>query len=485
MRGHGFAILFVAMLVVCTYAAPASETARLTDELERALNVGKPASPKNARREMVKEGDFAQQFISQIRYALASGAPIEEMLRNVRRYHQSEQVAKLCDALLLAVHKERESREAQLVVEVEDACKRAGEAALKAEKTSDLDPVLVELSRLRDQPQRGYSEVGRRAAAKVESTIRFVTRWQDYLAQLAVGNPKVAREKLTSLADDTSFPIVPRSEILARIEPLPATQPPVPSNMNTPTVEAVMLRIRTLDDVADAVKELRPLRQSGTPVDFEAINELITISNDYEQVKSGLPLNFGMFNATAQYRRYPRLKAEMMRLVLPRHLGAPDRKPAAGETVDGYLNRLERETKEAGEWTLLVRVLETATQLTGRQMSLPGEIGAVKSFIAGENQYGAAQYTQAVLSYQLALREGGETVPVALIGARLKEIQTKHAKDYEEARRHPHGPPPQSGPAPSFPMHRRMTAPDRPPSEKPAREEQSGKPEAPAPWPAP
>jgi hypothetical protein len=377
--------------------------------------------------------DFAGEFISQLRSALASGGPIEELLRNARQYAKSEKVAKLCDALLLAVQKEREAREGAFVSEMEGVCRRAGEAALKAQKAADLDPVLVELSRLRDQPQRGYTEVGRRATEKIRSTIRFVTLWQDYLAQLAAGNQKVAREKLTSLADDAGFPIVPRSEILARLNPLPPAQPPARSDMNTPAVEAIMLRINTLEDVAPAMKELRPLRQGTNSVDFEQINFLASVLSDYEQTKAGLPVSLSSVSGAMHFRRFPKLKAEFVLLLLPQHLGVGNRKPAVGESADLYLQRLTREARESSDWPLVVRVLETSSQLNGYNPQPPPEIAAVKAYISGENQYAAGQYALAVLSYQNALRDGGRMVPLEVIAARLKDIQTNHAKEYNEA----------------------------------------------------
>ena len=155
------------------------------------------------------------------------------------------------------------------------------------------------------------------------------------------------------------------------------------------------------------MKELRSLRQGANPVDFEAINELITISTEYEQVKTGPPVSLATLNAGMPNRRYPKLKAEMILLLLPQHLGAPERKPAPGETVDAYLNRLTRETKEAGEWALLVRVLETASLLAGRHMSHPPELAALNHSSGERINMSDLPTAQAVLSYQSALREGG------------------------------------------------------------------------------
>jgi hypothetical protein len=127
------------------------------------------------------------------------------------------------------------------------------------------------------------------------------------------------------------------------------------------------------------------------------------------------------------------LKAEFVLLLLPQHLGVGDRKPAVGESADLYLQRLTREARESGDWPLVVRVLETSSQLNGYNPQAPPEITAVRAYISGENQYAAGQYALAVVSYQNALRDGGRMVPVEAIAARLKDIQTNHAKEYDEA----------------------------------------------------
>jgi hypothetical protein len=96
------------------------------------------------------------------------------------------------------------------------------------------------------------------------------------------------------------------------------------------------------------------------------------------------------------------------------------------------LKRIAREAKESGDWPLVVRALETLSQLNGFNPKPSAEIGAVKAFISGENQYAAGQFSLAVVSYENALRDGGGVVPVEKIAARLKDIQTNHVQEYKE-----------------------------------------------------
>ncbi|HEV3410511.1 MAG TPA: hypothetical protein VG095_09455 [Chthoniobacterales bacterium] len=468
------ATISASLLTISPAGALTPEANRLVDDLERALRKTEE-KPRQVQPRNGETQSFSREFVTRLRLVLASGGGnVEEMLNSVRYHGDSDEIAKICDALLSAVRNEREAKEAAFVSEVDASCKRAGDLLLKAQTATDLDPVLVELSRLRDQQQRAYSEVGRRATARAEATIRFVTRWQDYLVQLSVGNEKAAREKLTSLADDTSFPVVPRSEILARLNPLPTPTPPPRADVNTPAVEAIMLRIATLEDVAAAVKELRPLRQGANPVDFEAINELIMISNEYEQTKAGLPVSLAAMNGM-HYRRFPKLRSEFVLLLLPQHLRALERKPAKGESGDEYLKRLGREAKEAGDWPLLLRVLETSHSLLTTNTVAPPEIAALKAFIAGENQYAAGQFSLAVTSYQTALRDGGNSVPAQAIGGRLKHIQANHAKAYEEGLERYRNPASANANLPPFPItgFRLETLPSPSPEEVIRRERRS------------
>jgi hypothetical protein len=74
---------------------------------------------------------------------------------------------------------------------------------------------------------------------------------------------------------------------------------------------------------------------------------------------------------------------------------------------------------------LRVRGLQN-TLRGGQQMDLT----PLQPFMAAQNQDAAAQYAEAVASYQSALRNGGDLIPAVQIGARLAAIKTEHPKEY-------------------------------------------------------
>jgi hypothetical protein len=69
------------------------------------------------------------------------------------------------------------------------------------------------------------------------------------------------------------------------------------------------------------------------------------------------------------------------------------------------------------------------TQNTLRTGS-PVDVSRLEPLVAAQNQDEAGQFTQAVASYQSALRNGGELVPARQIGQRLDTIKAEHPNEF-------------------------------------------------------
>lgn len=98
--------------------------------------------------------------------------------------------------------------------------------------------------------------------------------------------------------------------------------------------------------------------------------------------------------------------------------------------MDKYCERMMHLALERRDPRLLIRVCEMRNVVSGNTAPLRWT-SALDVLVAALNQDGADQFLLAVISYQRALRFGGEDVSPEAIGARLKEIAAAHRAEYD------------------------------------------------------
>ncbi|MFL6589892.1 MAG: hypothetical protein ACJ8M4_06935, partial [Chthoniobacterales bacterium] len=123
------------------------------------------------------------------------------------------------------------------------------------------------------------------------------------------------------------------------------------------------------------------------------------------------------------------LKLELTRLVLPRFLQVQE-KAAADELVDSYVERMMRLAFERCDPRLIQRVYHVRNAINGNGNAFQFSPG-LDALLAAKNQDDAGQFLPAVISYQRALRLGGELVPAESIGKRLAAIKAANPAEYE------------------------------------------------------
>jgi len=405
-----------------------------------------------------------RQLLAQLQNAISrnDSAQIESALQGLSFSIDSETLRAQCEEISSQLRNQREAKEKQAVNEIQAALKRAAEAVHSAKKTADLDAVLHELGQL-GELRNSQSPSGALSSAlnKVQPALQFVTHWQDYLSNLAVGNTQAACEALNQLtgANNMNQPdLLPRSELLARRQSLmqPARpqvnreskneKPPVELVVEKPllfekSTQSITFSIKSIDELDDVVKAYQSIQNKPEFREFQQANKamieaLRPLNCSYIEWKAGLPTHIEIASSSQNATSFPKLivpiRAELIKLVLPRYLGLPSKtKPKPGESAYDFLNQITEEAISKNDYLLASRVREALMLLDGastnRNIQTQGAL-----FVTAHNQETAGQYALAVKSYQQALASGTDLVPPKIIGERLDAIKSEHPQEFAQ-----------------------------------------------------
>jgi hypothetical protein len=362
-------------------------------------------------------------------------------VRQMMASYPAADVQKAGQALIDELEARKKTRDDAMKARVDEALARVPEILGKAQKTADLDGLLADLQKAQSGTG-GYDPDSQPYTNRLTNAYQFVAQWQDYLSARSSGNNQVALETLRNLSNSqrNGDTFLPRSEILARLAELQKAAP-VNSNsgMESPPSNdftEVYDGIKSLDDLEPALKKLR----SQSNMNMNPGAELATLSlyaSLYEASRNGLPPSLQLapdnyFNPTLP-PQFERIKAMLLIYMLPRYIGAGAPAPNPNETVADYLARATDAAEGKQDWVSLQRIIEAETKIARVQQMPQG----THYFLAGLNQEMAGQYTQAVTSYQYALREADDFVPVKVVGDRLAAIKKDHPAEYEEGMKTP------------------------------------------------
>jgi hypothetical protein len=378
--------------------------------------------------------------IGQLRNAVSRGdsQQAEEALNQLLPYFRSETVMEAATKLREQLMAERATRDKSCVTQLRSAIDFAGKAVKSANKPADLDEALRRLTDVRWQSDDRNSEVVRAEINKVQNARQFVLNWQDYLSARDAGDMQRALSSLRSAGSMDTADLMPRSEVLARIETF-SKQPGKPE----PSLRQIVGGSVTLAGLPAAIEVLNRVievpgsthRSSDDPV-FMLREQLRALKQTYEVYEAGMPSRFVV--GDNGYGRAPNEevsalvtppKIELMRIVFPIYLGVSE-KPKASETVQAYLDRMLADASSRLDAVTMGKVLELKLRLEGRTEQIPA---VIQTLIAAGNQEEAGQFTPAVISYQFALQAGGEIVPAKEIGIRLAAIKSAHPEEYAAA----------------------------------------------------
>ena len=446
-----------------TSSAISERLKHLEDAVKKEVeSAPSPAPSGSASEDYQHRPEAGRMYLAQLRNTLARGEPaqIEEMLNQISVYFTSDAVKNEAESLAAELRKEREAKEAAQIAELNTAIQHASDAVRGAKTPADLDAVLMELTKFREQRENSYGSPMLRAALnKAQSAQQFVTRWQDYLAGLDAGNIEAATNALQNISNtNETAALVPRSEVLAKIQALKNSDVPLRKSAGgeraispAERLDEIMAKTKTLDDVDAALKALRKLQSetrsqsytSNDPVVATA-SALNSIEKTYREYLAGFPtsLDTPQSGNSAESPAVIPLKTELLLLVLPRSLNLPANvKPNPGEAVQSFLERIADAAKDRGDAALLSRVRD-AQRLLFRGQSVTDSVNAFHLLTAAQNQEAAGQWMLAVDSYQDALKNGGDAIPAKTVGERLAAIKEAHPKEFEQGMERFLNPPP-------------------------------------------
>ncbi len=376
---------------------------------------------------------------------------IEGIVTRLMATHSSDKVQQTGDDLVQELEAQRKTQADAFEAKADAVLAKVQDALTQAKKTTDLDQALKDLQTLQPTPGAPGYEASPALAGKINATFQFVTQWQDYLSAMSSGNMQQAQNNLRMILENRQIdaPIFfPRSEILARLVEASGGNPNPPNVASSPTAtvtdpDIILAKIKQPDDFQKMLPELArvPGPNPQTPWDW---SWLASMDKTRLDAVAGLPvsLNFQSYlNGPYWGDNISRIVAMELLASLPYYFGTDvSDPPKPNETVSDYLERLSGDAETAGNLALLQRVIAVKVALVNPGRNVMS--GGTPQFLAGLSQEAAGQFAPAVVSYENALKNVENSLPVHIVGERLAAIQKEHPDEFEKGMASFTAPPP-------------------------------------------
>lgn len=404
-----------------------------------------------------RRGDSpGRHFLPQLRQEIDTGHWTEaiETVHRIRFANQGDEVVRAGAQLIEQLQAKAASAEDVHLRTIDGVVDRAGQACLRAEGPRELDRDIAELRSMAGRWRndgRSESEPMFRARAKLTAAIGYLQLWQEYLALRATGKEVEAAKRMEDLGRKTEwYPVVPRSEVLARSVPPPLTPPPLDGSGVEETLKAVFGKMKSLDDLDATADELALLaeKQSGSPkirATAESNKRLqgarrALAAQDFAAAFGLCIENPGNYLDVAEH--LTPFRRQLLLQVLPHYL--PPRnlsEPPPDEKVPEYLMRTAKAAIAAQDWTLALRSFEALGIVSFNARFVPSwlnaDVVALSSLIRGDKENSAGEFIRAAGSYQTALEAASENAPVQAIAERLRALKKQHPEVFKQAKPEP------------------------------------------------
>ncbi len=364
---------------------------------------------------------------------------IEQLAQQLMAAHPSDAVQSAGEDLIAQLESRRKTRIDAYTSEANAVLAKVPDAVTQAKKPSDLDEILKDLQTLQNpQGAVGYGYDGPPVlATKIMATFQFVTQWQDYLSALGSGNAERAQNSLRMILENRQLDaphFFPRSEILARMVEAegrkPADAAPGGEVMDP---DVILAKITKPEELEPALPELARIAPPPgmRPWDWSGLMALAKARDDaLAGFNVQLDLKLAM-NGPIWGDNVSRIVAMELLVLLPHYFGTDvSDPPKEGETVNAYLDRLSASASAAGDLALLQRVLAVKVALGSPNGNFVAP--STQEFLAGLSQDAGGQYEPAVISYENALRNADDFLPVRIVGERLAAIKAAHPDDFQQ-----------------------------------------------------
>jgi hypothetical protein len=482
-------------LLLCSTVVAVNVHAQGDDEVRKFVAAAQQdlRSQSASSTQGQSQSSVAPMMAAQLRSALTGPNPrdLEAILEQVSPLLSSETLRQEGADLAAKLRSQREEKEKKYAAEIDDSLKQAIEAARSATKPADLDEAVRKLSEWQHRSDDSQSSSWSiRSQNRVGPVLRFVTQWQDYLSKMEMGEINDARSILTDLSNqDTTFSVLPRSVLLAKINALaktsvktnPAEQNEERLKAKSAQIEEILNQIATPEDLHPAVDRIRKIyaelpRGLSSEVS-QVLQDLGTLDQAYTDFKAGLSTRISVLvPQPASFQPHQnltaKLRAALIAVVLPRYLGLPDE--IAVKAEEGPIRFLNRVTADAvTRQDFLLAAKARATEIFLREGSqVTAENSQAQAYVTACNQEAVQQYTLAVMNYQKALASPTVLIPPKIIGDRLAAIKAAHPQEYQQGFDAYLTPPPATrylpGMPPNWPPGRTTQSPPPPALEVPA-----------------
>lgn len=328
--------------------------------------------------------------------------------------------------------------------EADDAVRAVIGKAIAANEAAELDPLREQMIRV----QRLWEEAGvrdREARSPVRVAVvgrEFVVKWQDMLAALANGDVASAQATVDALVRTAeSEPVYPRGKLLeisASLKAKAVTKPMTPKPMEVsipPEAETLLVQLKTLDDLAAKLPELKVALEKTRGENRTIITELERIHTANVNLRAG-DLNaadLAIFHGANKHPKVVELRVQLAARLAGTVLhGAGASAPREDEKPDEYIARMVADARQRKDWPRVQEIHEIVLQHHGFSGILqPNDAFALRSFLSARNLDAAGVWSSAVTSYIQALKTGSTILPADEISQRIEAIRRTHPEDYK------------------------------------------------------
>lgn len=434
------------LLSLSVMAAPLDDK---VDALKEALKTDPIASPQPSNgafpgRPMMS-AEAEEAALNQITSGQAgqySDGSSELIINQILSNHSSDAVQKAGRELLDEIEAEQKAEADARVAEIDGVLKRLADILPKATKPSDLDAILVDLQKYQTPAYPMGNEDQQRLSQQAAMAYQFATGWQDYLSSLANGNADQARNELRTLAQNGfGITIVPRSHILELMNAPINVPPSSPANIDQatssptqPTVDDILNKVQTLDQMEPALKQIQDLNLPYGSAQTGTIQTLQNYVQCYHDIKSGLPANLNLSNGIQGLPGHEDITRKVWLLALQALFPSFKGSPIPDEKPLDFVNRVIADAANREDWDQLKKALdakENVTKSTEFGLYFPDPASGMNLLISALNQEAAGQYSLAVTSYEAALKSPSLDIPAKMIGEKLAAIQKDHPTEFQ------------------------------------------------------
>ncbi|PYI93588.1 MAG: hypothetical protein DME97_04835 [Verrucomicrobia bacterium] len=348
---------------------------------------------------------------------------------------KSPEMLQLMHELRLEILKQSEAIENALIAQIEATIKEAGQACSTAKHPSDVDEAFRRLSELRP-PDTLQSERLQPAYRKLAGAVAFVARWQDFLMKQLAGKQKEAAEIIQALLNDNKlFPMVDRSQLLARLDSVKGSLPPEPAGEDrAATAVDLIRRTHSLDGLDELAKNLERFKSGDKKVEA-LFQRLEFLRQAYGEYRTGLYGNafyhcvVAPHSAGQEQSELLPLEQQLLIKLLPRYLNVDSsRIELKAANAWDCLLAVVAQARKTQDWRLALHALETLQLIAFRDKAQPpwlsADIAGYTNLVAAMNAETGGFSDEAIANYEKALANTGENIPVEWISQRIKALRS-------------------------------------------------------------